>query len=133
MMRNLFAALLAVVLLVALAPGVAAEEFGFGSIEARAYVPIAPDPELEIGGGFAFGLGIVPDDAFAVGGYLGGRKVFADVLYVRGQCAGGLSISLNRTEHDNGERLTGAIWREDDFEWSILFSYGVPLDIGGLF
>jgi len=106
---------------------------GFGTIEARAYKPLFPDTTLEFGGGLAVQLCVVPEDLLVLGSMLGGHRVFADVAYVRGQCAFGGSVSLRNAAKDDGLRLFGVLWKEDDFEASGGVAYGWKVDLKELF
>jgi len=106
---------------------------GFGMVEARAYKPIWPDTTLEFGGGLAVQLCVVPEDLLVLGSMLGGHRVFADVAYVRGQCAFGGSVSLRGAAKDDGLRLFGVLWKEDDFEASGGVAYGWKVDLKELF
>jgi len=115
-------------------PAVAdAIDTGFGMIEARAYKPLFPDTTLEFGGGLAVQLLVVPEDLLVLGSMLGGHRVFADVAYVRGQCAFGGSVSLRGAAKDDGLRLFGVLWKEDDFEASGGVAYGWKVDLKELF
>ena len=102
-------------------------------LEARVYKPLAPDVTLEVGGGIAVELGTVPERWFVVGPVLGGHKVFADILYIRGKSAFGGSVSLRKAERDDHIRLWGTGWKDTGWEWSCGVAVGWPLDVGGLF
>lgn len=125
-----------VVVLVALACSVSfAEEpdYGFGKLEMRAYVPIAPDNGIEIGGGIALQLGQVPEDWFVVGALFGNHLAFVDVIYIQGQAAFAGSISLNEAEKDDNLRAWVSIFSEPDLNWSVGLALGTPLNVSDIF
>jgi len=112
---------------------VAASADGFGVIEGRAYTPLLKiDDDLDLGGGVALQLGVVPEDTWILGPFIGGHKIFVDGLVIDGQWAGGGSISLKPAGDDNQFRFFGVGWREtgpDRFNGTFGLAYGWNLDV----
>jgi len=89
-----------------------------GDIEARGYLPLAPDPALEIGGGIAIEVAEIDPSWPFIGALFPGHGVFADVLYIGGQGHLGVSGSLKPMALDNGLRVFGSVWWEGDASWT---------------
>lgn len=93
-------------------------------IEARLCTPFVPDPKLVIGGGVSGSLFTAPGSWWLIGG----RTVFADGIYLRGQTALGASIMRRNWRKDDGVRAWVAGWKEGDCEWSAGIAYGKEWD-----
>ena len=77
-----------------------------GDFEARAYTALAPNAAEDWGAGLAVEIAILPD-AWAV---IGGRAVFADVVYLENATAIGGSVSVRPAAQDNGLRAFAVGW-----------------------
>lgn len=89
-----------------------------GKLEARAYVPLAPDPALVIGGGVAIQWAEVQSDWWLLGEIAPGHGLFADILYMDGKGHFGASASLKPMAEDDGLRVFGSIWWEGGAAWT---------------
>ena len=107
------------------ASGSVAMASDFGVLEGRGYTPLNDLGDLELGAGVALQLGIVPDDLFLVGPFIGGHKVFLDAAAIEGQWALGGSLSLKKAPSDNGWRLFAAGWKERGFRRKFRGAYGL--------
>jgi hypothetical protein len=89
-----------------------------GTIEVRGYIPLAPDPALEIGGGLAIQVAEIDPAWPFLGPLFPGHGVFADILYLGGQGHLGVSGSVKPMSRDNGLRVFGSAWWEGDARWT---------------
>jgi hypothetical protein len=89
-----------------------------GTIEVRGYIPLAPDPALEIGGGLAIQVAEIDPVWPFLGPLFPGHGVFADILYLGGQGHLGVSGSVKPMSRDNGLRVFGSAWWEGDARWT---------------
>ena len=89
-----------------------------GDLEARGYIPLAPDPALEIGGGLAIQVAEIDPTWPFVGPLFPGHGLFVDVLYLGGQGHLGVSGSVKPMSRDNGLRVFGSAWWEGDARWT---------------
>lgn len=89
-----------------------------GDIEIRGYIPLAPDPALEIGGGLAIQVAEIDPAWPFLGPLFPGHGVFADILYLGGQGHLGVSGSVKPMSRDNGLRVFGSAWWEGDARWT---------------
>lgn len=89
-----------------------------GDIEIRAYVPLAPDPELTVGGGLAVEVCDIDPSWPFIGPLFPGHGIFADVLYLDGKGILGISGSVKPMAQDNGLRVFGSAWWEGGAAWT---------------
>ena len=89
-----------------------------GTIEVRGYIPLSPDPALEIGGGLAIQVAEIDPVWPFLGPLFPGHGVFADILYLGGQGHLGVSGSVKPMDRDNGLRVFGSAWWEGDAQWT---------------
>ncbi len=133
-MRVVVVAMLTVMVLVACVLAASAE--GFGVIEGRAYTPLLKiDEDIDLGGGLALQIGVIPEDTWLIGPFIGGHKLFIDGLIIDGQWGGGASLSLKPAADDNYFRAFVVGWREtgpDRFQGTFGLAYGWEIDLSDL-
>lgn len=97
-------------------------------LEGGVVVGLWPDAGIDIGPRVGLEVFVWPDKTPLIGG----NKQFVDFLYVAGQPAGGLCVSLRKAADDDGTRIGVAAWQDAGgrkLDWDIYAAYGVQLDL----
>lgn len=89
-----------------------------GDIEARAYTPALPDPEVTIGAGVAWQFAEIDPDWWLIGDLWPGHGLFVDALYVGGGGHVGGSMSTRPMDKDDGWRVFASAWWEGGAQWT---------------